>query len=286
MVSFKKDLNRFITTDYQQELHTNMLRTVNFQEDFSGYQDLIFALGDSYTHGTGLPVDAAYPFQLDLMLNFNNGVYTKRYGVVNLGHDGIGGKQALCILKKYSACLKNPRFILYQGCDNDYIDDFVYSELAQVMPFSGNPRVTGVLQWFVEHSETVATLYKVYFGHYRNQIANHIRFSNRGALQEPVLNELKALADTLNARLIITWADIYSEDAYYWVRSWAEKHDVLFADWAKGVKSTEHELSGIPLKNHHSAGHYRTWVNYIIARSFEDKIKQVNDQVLTGNKGL
>ena len=37
-------------TDYRQEAYVNTLGTVNFQRDFKGYQKLVFASGDSYTH--------------------------------------------------------------------------------------------------------------------------------------------------------------------------------------------------------------------------------------------
>jgi len=61
----KDNIHIFKTTDYQQEILTNPLGTTNFQKDFKDYQTLIFALGDSYTHGTGLQVDCSYPFQLE-----------------------------------------------------------------------------------------------------------------------------------------------------------------------------------------------------------------------------
>ena len=47
-------------TDYRQEAYVNSLGTVNFQRDFKGYQKLVFASGDSYTQGTGLPSDMSF----------------------------------------------------------------------------------------------------------------------------------------------------------------------------------------------------------------------------------
>ena len=85
-------IHMFEAKDFQEEIRTNRLGTVNFQERFDGYGSLIFALGDSYTQGTGLPADVAYPFQLDLILNQDaKGQYAKRYGVVNLGLAAFGG---------------------------------------------------------------------------------------------------------------------------------------------------------------------------------------------------
>ncbi|HEX8293243.1 MAG TPA: hypothetical protein VF570_15890, partial [Pyrinomonadaceae bacterium] len=81
----------FRTTDHQQESVTNRMGTANFQEGFEGYESLVFAVGDSYTQGTGIPADASYPAQLDLMLNVDEGgFYAKRFGVVNLGVGGGG----------------------------------------------------------------------------------------------------------------------------------------------------------------------------------------------------
>lgn len=79
------------TTDFQQESISNGLGTANFQESFDGYESLIFAVGDSYTQGTGVPADMSYPAQLDFILNRDNqGFYVKKYGVVNLGVAGFG----------------------------------------------------------------------------------------------------------------------------------------------------------------------------------------------------
>lgn len=148
----KKNLNIFRTTDYQQEIHTNGLGTVNFQENFNGYKHLIFALGDSYTRGTGLPADAAYPFQLDLMLNFNNGKYSNEYGIVNLGQEGVGTKQAIAILGEYSKRLRSPEFILYVGCPNDFKDDLIFSKIGPVFPFLGKPGVPRIIAWLANNT--------------------------------------------------------------------------------------------------------------------------------------
>ena len=272
--SFKKGLNIFLSKDYQQEIHTNRIGSVNFQESFDGYRDSVFVLGDSFTQGSGLPADANYPFQLDLMLNLNNKRYTKDYAVVNLGQCGIGTRQAICILKKYSSCLRTPRFILYQGDESDYEDDVMYTKLAMALPFSGNPQVPCLIQWLVRHTETAATCFKFYIEHFRRKIASQIKNSDRAALQELVLDELKQTADALNAKLIVTWAEPDPEGSYRWLQSWAMKNGVAFADWRPEVKSTEQAIPDIPFGNHHSAGHYRTWVNYVIAKSFFEKIQQ------------
>ena len=90
----RPDVHLFRTTDFQQEVRVNQLGTANFQDNFDGYQSLVFAFGDSFTHGLGVPADMSYPAQLDLILNENQeGFYEKRFGVVNLGTPGFGGEQ-------------------------------------------------------------------------------------------------------------------------------------------------------------------------------------------------
>ena len=98
----RPDAHLFATTDFQQESISNPLGTANFQESFDGYESLVFAVGDSYTQGTGVPADMSYPAQLDFILNRDEqGFYVKRYGVVNLGVAGFGGEQSLISLRRW-----------------------------------------------------------------------------------------------------------------------------------------------------------------------------------------
>ena len=67
----KSGVHQFLLTDHLQEIRTGKLGNVGFADDFARYPTLVFALGDSYTQGTGNPSDTAYPFQLDMLLNQN-----------------------------------------------------------------------------------------------------------------------------------------------------------------------------------------------------------------------
>jgi len=96
------------TTDYRQEVYVNDIGTVNFEDNFNEYKNLIFALGDSYTQGTGLPSDSSYPFQLSLSLNTINGYYKKDYAFFNLGLSAYGGVQDLMTYQKYKKSLGTP----------------------------------------------------------------------------------------------------------------------------------------------------------------------------------
>ncbi|NRA00431.1 MAG: hypothetical protein HRU01_28425, partial [Myxococcales bacterium] len=60
-IRLKPSMHSLHLSDHQSEIKTNDLGTVNFQENFDDYDQVIFAAGDSYTEGVGLPADASYP---------------------------------------------------------------------------------------------------------------------------------------------------------------------------------------------------------------------------------
>ena len=154
-VRAKPGVHALRTTDHQQELRVNRLGTINFQEDFSGYPIRLFALGDSYTQGTGLPADAAYPFQLDLLLNRDAaGRYERRVAVINLGLAANGGEQSLLILRRFSEQLGQPHLVLYLGAENDASDDAMFLRGDRHRHLTdGNPRwgaMLPVIRWAAE----------------------------------------------------------------------------------------------------------------------------------------
>ena len=140
-VRLKENIHYFNTTDYQQEVRTNKLGSVNFQESFQDYPVLVYAIGDSYTQGTGLPSDASYPFQLDLLLNMQNGSYRPRFGVINLGLAAFGSKQSLLSLQIFSEKFGRPDYVLYLAAFNDLRDDVLFDNgYRHKQMVDGNPR--------------------------------------------------------------------------------------------------------------------------------------------------
>lgn len=265
------------TTDYQQELFVNDFGTVNFQDSFDDYEHLIFAVGDSFTQGTGLPADASYPFQLDLMLNTSTGSYHKTYGVVNLGLAAYGSEQTLLALKRYIALLGAPKFILYTGCENDAVDDALFaSGVRHKNIVQGNPSY-GIFY------------HPLNFVLYKSEVGKRIRF----VLQESVirksatksvdssvsvaeqsadtLEKIRTLAREIGATLIVTWSE--GGYSYEWLQYWADSREVAFADWQPSMTTISQAIPHLPQKNSHSGGHYRTWVNTVIASAFCDLIK-------------
>ena len=265
------------TTDFQQEIRANQRGYVNYQEDFAAYPKLIFAVGDSYTQGTGLPVDAAYPLQLDLLLNQDDkGLYAPRYGIVNLGIGGYGGEQELVLLQRATQQMRPPDVILYLGCDNDYEDDqlflsgYRHRHLVEGSPYWG--RWVRPLRWLTNDLQ-LGIRAKLAFGAMRRQqILRQASAGNETVApavaerEAGVLERLAAYAQAHNSLLIVSWAN--QTDSYDWLQNWAAQRQIPFADWRVRVKAAQANLPALPTHNPHSGGHHRVWVNRLIAEEF------------------
>lgn len=275
-------------TDHQQELYVNHLGTINFQDDFQGYDVLIFAAGDSYTQGTGLYADASYPFQLDLMLNIQNdgkeerAEYSKTFAVVNLGLAAYGGEQSYLVLKRYMDMIGNPDIVLYMGCDNDAADDALFQSGVRHKNVVRNNPAYGRM------------FYPLYFVFYKTEIGKRLRYivqekfirkSVRAKTasettgdavaknQMDVIERILALANQRKAAVILSWAD--DSPSYEWLKKWAMENHIAFADWLPLVHDVSANIKNLPLKNPHSGRHYRTWVNTMIALSFKNEIEKI-----------
>jgi hypothetical protein len=271
----------FETTDFQQETIANGLGTANFQEGFEGYESLVFAAGDSYTQGTGLPPDASYPAQLDLMLNRDGeGFYVKRFGVVNLGVAGFGGEQTLANLARWGERLGPPAFILYLGCDNDFADDAAFkSGERHRTVVKGSPvwgRMTGPLRFVFERTHLGRLARAAYSQRVRDRLvgeatANLGRKPSVAELESSVLERLKAYADARGSVLVVGWSE--ESESYAWLKSWAVQRRVAFADWAPRANSVREAMPKLTPDNPHSGGHHRAWVNQVIAAEFARHIR-------------
>ncbi len=273
-------------TDYQQELYVNRLGTINFQNDFNDYKYLIFALGDSYTQGTGLYSDASYPFQLDLMLNVDaSGKYIKKYGVVNLGLCASGGEQQLLILKRYIGLIGKPSIVLYLGSNNDYNDDILFkSGVRHKNLVKNNPRY-GLLYYplssFFTYSEIGKRIKYLIYEIVRSPVSEKRKLGQTtnsydvpaAKLEEDIIKKIVDTAKTNHAQTILSWSNAGS--SYDWLKSWTKQNNEYFADWFPSVRSVNNAIPSLPLQNQHSGRHYRTWVNNLIARTFAEKIKGV-----------
>jgi len=259
---------------------------VNFQDNFQGYEKIVFAIGDSYTQGTGLPSDANYPFQLDLILNTGccGFEYSKKFAVVNLGLAAFGLKQAIISAELYQAVLGTPNYILWLGCDNDYEDDLSFeSGNRHKHLVDENPHYSIFLKplQIITNDVEIGKRLKLAWANYRRNSNSgkksfsesvETHFSESVAMKlSPRLNELLVFCCQHDTKLIVSWAN-HSGESYVWLKKWAGENDVGFADWWPRVESLKKAIPLIPLANPHSGGHYRTWVNKMMAVSFADEL--------------
>lgn len=269
------------TTDFQQESVTNSLGTANFQENFDGYEALVFAVGDSYTQGTGVPSDLSYPAQLDFILNQNQeGFYVRKFGVVNLGVAGFGGEQSLINLRRWGTRLGSPAIILYLGCDNDFEDDLSFrSGDRDWIVVSGSPawgRMTRPLRFLVEDTQIGLLARLSYRQRVRDRKVNQAtkqfdRKLSTAELESAMLEQIKVYAEEHHAKLIVSWSD--EGESYNWLKSWAAQQEIAFADWAPKTNSVRAVMPRLSLDNQHSSGHHRGWTNQFIALEFARQIR-------------
>lgn len=278
----RPELHIFNLSDYEQETRTNKLGTLNYQEDFSDYQKIIFALGDSYTQGIGVPPDASYPSQLDLYLNLeNNGIYTKKYGIVNLALGPYGAEQELITLKRFAKEIRKPDIVLYLGCNNDYSDDILFKNgvrhknIIQGSPYYG--MFYYPMKWLFIDTEIGKRIKYIFQEILKRRVAKKPTENNkRCSVAELEIDAIERIVKTgreYGAMVILSWA--YAGDSYYWLKSWAAQNNVVFADWEPSVKSVLQATPLMPRDNHHSGGHHRTWVNNLIAREFAKQIQNI-----------
>jgi lysophospholipase L1-like esterase len=271
----------FATTDHQQESVSNRLGTANFQEGFDDYETLVLTVGDSYTQGTGLPADASYPAQLDLILNRDErGFYVKKFGVVNLGVAGFGGEQSLLNLRRWESRLRPRAVILYLGCDNDFEDDLAFrSGDRHRIVIAGSPvwgSLTRPLRFIFERTHLGRLARATYRQHVRDGMADEAarqegRKASVAELEQSILERIKSYAEERRVVLVVGWSE--ETESYSWLKSWAERSGVAFADWAPKANSVSEVMPGLTLDNQHSGGHHRGWVNQFIAAEFAREIR-------------
>ena len=298
----RSNLNYLRTTDFQAELRTNGIGSVNFQESFGHYETLVFTLGDSYTQGTGLRPDAAYPFQLDLFLNADSDGYLPRFGIVNLGLAAFGMEQSMIALERFRSDVGTPRYVLFLGSKNDYDDDQLFlSGYRHGHIVEGSPTFgawVAPLQWLTLDFE-IGKRVKIGAGKLRRMASLprkaaeaatedgtatrtrqiHAVTDNVASLEAQRFERLLQMSRDMDAELIVSWTgwDGTQSDAYSWLRSWAEERSVRFADWQPRVMSMKEAIPSLRFNNPHSAGHYQTWVNRLIADTYGEQVHSLED---------
>jgi hypothetical protein len=276
----KPAVHQYLLTDHLEEIRTGKLGNVGFEDDFSRYPALVFALGDSYTQGTGNASDTSYPFQLDMLLNQDErGYYSERFGIVNLGLAAFGTEQSLRAARRYAGTVGKPTHVLYLGCDNDFDDDEVFRSgdrhrhLVDGSPTWG--RWVEPILWLSGFEVTKRA--KLALARIRD--ARRMAKANEGASPGdaqtqsvaervwPTLAQITALAREWDAEIVVSWAHPDSP-SYAWLRTKAAEEGIPFADWAPRMRSVQERMPDLPYANPHSSGHWRSWTNRVIAESY------------------
>jgi hypothetical protein len=282
-------------TDHREESHSNSLGTANFQNDFRGYRKLIFALGDSYTQGTGLPADQSYPIQLDLILNtMPGGSYEKNIAVVNLGLAAFGGEQTYRVLERYTARLGAPSACLYLGSENDYDDDLLFKSGARhrhVVRGSPEWKSFAPLLIWIGNLQIVLRakliIAKARIERLREADRTPVNSASRpqpvaiptsvAELEWPVISRIVSYCKAHDAVVVLAWSKPPGESrSYDWLATAAGRNGLLFNDWYRRVEAVTTAIPALPIANDHSGGHYRGWVNGEIANGFADVLRAAN----------
>ena len=291
-VRLKKNFSGSRITDHLEEVRTNRYGIVDHRENYSAYAREAFALGDSYTQGTGLPLDAAYPAQLDIMLNQDSsGRYAPRTAVLNLGLGSYGGEQSLLTLQRFAKELGAPAWCLYVGADNDRDDDLMFRNgIRHRHLVDGTPRWRGMAGFLGAVSDLqIVIRFRTALAERRLRqlrsatepgdqqatdttsragVVTGAGPSSTAEAQWPVIGRIISTCRGLGANVIITWADTQPMESYEWLRAKAASEGVLFNDWYPRVQSVREAIPSLPLENSHSARHYRGWVMHEMAAGF------------------
>ena len=267
----------------------NSFGTINFTNDFTEFSNTVFTLGDSYTQGVGIPMDASYPAQLNLFLNINNyNISEPNFAVINLGLAAYGGKQNLAIYERYKDKLGKPDILLYLGCENDETDDLLFASGYRHRALVENSPVYGVFQKplaYLTHKTEIGKRLNFLRGNLarrkvdiqeppdfalkKSEFKGHTSVAEK---QQDIFNWLLEETKRNDIFFVVGWANYLKTEkncnSYEWLKKWAEKNDVAFADWHPYVCKLVNFRPNLPLTNDHSGGHYRVWVNTVIALEF------------------
>ncbi len=288
----KRNLDRWYLTDYRAEVRTNGMGLASYGQELEAYRFRVFAVGDSFTQGVGTAPDESYPFQLDLALNFDaDGTYQRRFGVYNLGVAGFGFRQSMIRLDEFAGALGPTDTVLFFGVDNDYTDDLSFEAGVRHLQLVENSPRWGPL---VPIAQAVEGL----------QIARRLRLaasqifrarSRRGAgptspaetatraeLQWPKIAGLVERANDAGALLVLTWAG--PSDSYDWLRTKTAQEGVPFADWTRRREALLRAMPGLTDSNAHSAGHYRTSANRLIADAFASEMQAQRPDLFSADR--
>lgn len=278
-VSTRANFHKSFLTDHIIEVFTNDIGTRNYlnKADLLRYKKIVFCVGDSYTEGTGNLTDQSYPFYLDLLLNRdkNTGAYEKNFAVVNLGLGAYGSMQSYLAADIYAKKLgRLPDAIIYFSCANDPADDaafkngdafrFIVKDSPLYSPFIVT--LTEMLEEFQLWKRIKLLMpFSLDKRRFIGAYAKKKQFDPRVDL--PGLMPMADFAKKNNIKFILSYTN-YKNNEYDILKKFAEDNSINFADFKPDVEGVAAVAPELPVTNRHSGGHYRSWVNFIIAGKF------------------
>jgi hypothetical protein len=273
-------------TDHLIEVRTNDIGTRNYldKRELLGFEKLVFCVGDSFTEGLGNLTDQSYPFDLDLLLNIRGQRYEKRYAVLNLGLGAYGSLQANLLARRFETVMgKKPDAILYLISGNDWQDDELFAAgYRHRHVVRGSPHYPAWVVWANERFES----FQVYFraklllgpilrrrGTATLNAATACHPQNR-AEQLAGLLQLARYAREQQIHLFISYAEPRCPE-YDQLRTFARDQGLIFVDYRARLTSVAAAIPRLPRDHAHSGGHFRSWVNLVIAQAFAAAIEPV-----------
>lgn len=288
----KHNLEKTILTDHIIEVFTNDIGSKNYlnKSELLEYKKIIFCVGDSYTEGVGNMTDESYPFYLDLLLNRKNNIYEKRFAVINLGLGAYGFIQSYLISKIYVNKIgRPPEVIVYFISANDFDDDirfksgYIHRHMVSGSPYY--PPVLIALNELFEYNQIYSRIKIFLSSVFRKQP----HFYKRGVKIQAIgcggqksiqfnSNRLPGLIDLIafsrnnNVKLIISYSN-YKSYEYDSIKKFASENNILFIDYKPDLERMNTIFTRLSVYNRHSGGHFRSWVNFIIASNIAELLK-------------
>jgi hypothetical protein len=90
----------------------------------------------------------------------------------------------------------------------------------------------------------------------------------------PVIDKIVNLCGEQGAVTVLGWSSGGSP-SYDWLQAKTAAEGLAFADWWPSVESVQQSVGEISLANPHSGGHWRTWINRLIADAFAREIERL-----------
>lgn len=282
-VTTRPNLDFSIVTDHIIEVFTNDIGSKNYlsKDELLKYNKVIFCVGDSFTEGIGNSTDTSYPFYLDLILNRENNDYKRRFAVFNLGVGGYGSMQAYLSCITYAKEIgRLPDIVIFFICPNDFSEDLRFEKgICHHHPVPNSPYYPDILVKMNRILERFQVYLRIKYSFMRRitkqkypaeDIAEDAAFKPE---KLPGLLKLIEFSRVNDIKLIISYTN-YKSRIYDEIKDFAGKNYILFADYRQELGKTASVFKNLPVRNRHSGGHFRPWVNFIIADNFAILIRR------------